>query len=42
MTGSYDPATNTVCWGTANPAPDYDYIGGDWMNDGPRPGVLLV
>ena len=41
MTGSYDPATNTVWWGTANPAPDYDYIGGDWMNDGPRPGTNL-
>ena len=41
MTGSYDPATNTVWWGTANPAPDYDYIGGDWMNNGPRPGLNL-
>ncbi len=41
MTGSYDPATNTVWWGTANPAPDYDYIGADWMNNGPRPGLNL-
>ena len=24
MTGGYDPATDTVFWGTANPAPDYD------------------
>ena len=24
MTGGYDPNTNTVFWGTANPAPDYD------------------
>ncbi len=24
MTGGYDPTTNTVFWGTANPAPDYD------------------
>jgi PQQ-dependent dehydrogenase (methanol/ethanol family) len=24
MTGAYDSATNTVFWGTANPAPDYD------------------
>lgn len=24
MTGGYDSATNTVFWGTANPAPDYD------------------
>ena len=25
MTGSYDPALNLVYWGTANPAPDYDW-----------------
>ena len=24
MTGGYDASTNTVFWGTANPAPDYD------------------
>ena len=24
MTGTYDPNTNTIFWGTANPAPDYD------------------
>ena len=24
MTGAYDPNTNTIFWGTANPAPDYD------------------
>jgi alcohol dehydrogenase (cytochrome c) len=24
MTGTYDPDTDTVFWGTANPAPDYD------------------
>lgn len=24
MTGNYDPETDTVFWGTANPAPDYD------------------
>jgi alcohol dehydrogenase (cytochrome c) len=24
MTGGYDPNTNTIFWGTANPAPDYD------------------
>ncbi len=41
MTGSYDAKTNTVWWGTANPAPDYDYIGEDWMNAGPRPGLNL-
>jgi len=41
MTGSYDAKTNTVWWGTANPAPDYDYIGEGWMNGGPRPGLNL-
>jgi PQQ-dependent dehydrogenase (methanol/ethanol family) len=25
MTGSYDPTLNLVYWGTANPAPDYDW-----------------
>jgi alcohol dehydrogenase (cytochrome c) len=25
MTGSYDPDLNLVFWGTANPAPDYDW-----------------
>jgi alcohol dehydrogenase (cytochrome c) len=24
MPGTYDPATNTVFWGTSNPAPDFD------------------
>ncbi len=24
VTGSYDPATNTVLWGTGNPGPDWD------------------
>jgi alcohol dehydrogenase (cytochrome c) len=24
MTGTYDQTTNTLYWGTANPAPDYD------------------
>ena len=32
MTGGYDPKTNTVFWGTANPAPDYD-----WSFDKCRP-----
>jgi PQQ-dependent dehydrogenase (methanol/ethanol family) len=41
MTGSYDAKQNTVWWGTANPAPDYDYAGEDWMNSGPRPGTNL-
>ena len=29
MPGTYDPETNTVWWGTANPAPLYDWAGGD-------------
>jgi PQQ-dependent dehydrogenase (methanol/ethanol family) len=41
MTGSYDAKTNTVWWGTANPAPDYDYAGADWKTSGPRPGDNL-
>ncbi len=41
MTGTYDPKTNSVWWGTANPAPDYDWIGEDWMTDGARPGTNL-
>ncbi len=41
MTGSYDAKTNTVWWGTANPAPDYDYIGEGWRTGGPRPGLNL-
>ena len=41
MTGTYDAKTNTVWWGTANPAPDYDYIGEGWMTGGPRPGLNL-
>ena len=24
MTGSYDPATNTIIWGVGNPGPDWD------------------
>ena len=34
MTGSYDPETNLVFWGTGNPAPDYDW-------GGARPGDNL-
>jgi PQQ-dependent dehydrogenase (methanol/ethanol family) len=41
MTGSYDAKTNTVWWGTANPAPDYDWAGANWKTDGPRPGDNL-
>jgi PQQ-dependent dehydrogenase (methanol/ethanol family) len=41
MTGSYDPITNSVWWGTANPAPVYDWSGEQWMHEGPRPGLNL-
>jgi len=41
MTGTYDPKTNSVWWGTANPAPDYDWAGENWMTEGPRPGTNL-
>ena len=41
MPGAYDPETNTVWWGTANPAPLYDWSGADWKNSGPRPGTNL-
>ncbi len=41
MPGAYDPATNAVWWGTANPSPLYDWSGADWMNSGPRPGINL-
>ena len=41
MPGTYDPKTNSVWWGTANPAPDYDGVGENWMTEGPRPGTNL-
>lgn len=41
MAGSYDPETDTVWWGTGNPAPLYDWAGDKWMTDGPRPGINL-
>jgi PQQ-dependent dehydrogenase (methanol/ethanol family) len=41
MPGSYDPETNTVWWGTANPAPLYDWGGPNWKTDGARPGDNL-
>jgi alcohol dehydrogenase (cytochrome c) len=41
MVGAYDPETNTVWWGTANPAPLYDWAGADWQKSGPRPGINL-
>ncbi len=41
MAGSYDPETNAVWWGTANPAPLYDWAGDKWKTEGPRPGDNL-
>ncbi len=41
MAGSYDPETDTVWWGTANPAPLYDWAGDKYMTEGPRPGINL-
>jgi alcohol dehydrogenase (cytochrome c) len=41
MAGGYDPASNTVYWGTANPAPLYDWGGADWKTKGARPGENL-
>ncbi len=41
MAGAYDPETNTVWWGTGNPAPLYDWAGPDWKTKGPRPGDNL-
>jgi alcohol dehydrogenase (cytochrome c) len=41
MPGGYDAETNTVYWGTANPAPLYDWAGPDWKTKGPRPGDNL-
>jgi PQQ-dependent dehydrogenase (methanol/ethanol family) len=41
MPGGYDPETNTVWWGTANPAPLYDWSGADYKTKGARPGDNL-
>src|SRR5258705_527804 len=41
MPGTYDPETNSVWWGTANPAPLYHWAGGGWEKRRPRPGRQL-
>jgi alcohol dehydrogenase (cytochrome c) len=41
MPGTYDAETNSVWWGTANPAPLYDWGGKDWKTSGARPGDNL-
>lgn len=41
MPGTYDSSSNVVWWGTANPAPLYDWSGADWKTTGARPGTNL-
>jgi PQQ-dependent dehydrogenase (methanol/ethanol family) len=41
MPGTYDSETNTILWGTANPAPLYDWSGADYKTQGARPGDNL-
>ncbi len=41
MPGGYDADTDTVWWGTGNPAPLYDWSGPDFMTSGARPGTNL-
>jgi alcohol dehydrogenase (cytochrome c) len=41
MPGTYDSQTNSIWWGTSNPAPLYDWSGADWMHNGARPGTNL-
>ena len=38
LPGTFDTATNTIWWGTANPAPFYDWSGPDHKTSGARPG----
>src|SRR5256886_2732164 len=41
MPGTFDTETNTIWWGTANPAPLYDWSGADFKTQGARPGDNL-
>src|SRR6202022_3641204 len=41
MPGPYDSETGTIWWGTANPAPLYDWSGNDYKTQGARPGDNL-
>jgi glucose dehydrogenase len=41
MPGTYEADTNTLWWGTANPAPLYDWSGRDFKTKGARPGDNL-
>jgi len=41
MPGTFDTASNTIWWGTSNPAPLYDWSGADYKTSGARPGDNL-
>ena len=41
MPGAYNAEKNLVYWGTANPAPLFDWAGDNWQTDGARPGDNL-
>ena len=41
MPGTFDAATDPIWWGTANPAPLYDWSGADYKTSGARPGDNL-
>jgi PQQ-dependent dehydrogenase (methanol/ethanol family) len=41
MPGAYNVEKNLVYWGTANPAPLFDWAGDNWQTDGARPGDNL-
>jgi PQQ-dependent dehydrogenase (methanol/ethanol family) len=41
MPGTYEAESNTLWWGTANPAPLYDWSGADFKTKGARPGDNL-
>jgi glucose dehydrogenase len=40
MPGTFDTASNTVWWGTANPAPLYEWSGPDYKTSGARPETI--
>lgn len=41
QTGTYDPKSDTIYWGTGNPSPSYDWGANNWKTDGARPGENL-
>ena len=42
MPGTPSAETNSVWWGTANPAPLYDCSGADCKTDGARPATIFI